>query len=177
MFLQRRKMNARVGVEPNIDNVADDLLLRMEGRWYLAYSGCPLWQKPEINTVSFNFHPRHLGEELVLEDRVEYIKNGKMRFRLGFDYPVEGIFNTFRWKGKGVNRTFRNHFEVTLITEDFMVLFFEKTLTSPTSIDILTRERLAGKDLMERIFDQIRNNETISAYLKDVRQVRQTQQL
>lgn len=173
-MINRNMMNGGIEDEPFIENINDDLLLAMEGRWYLQYSGCPLWQKNGIHTISFNFHIRHKGEDLVLEDRVEYIKNGKMRFRLGFDYPVEGIRNTFRWKGKGVNRTFRNHFEVTLINDRYMVLFFEKTLTSPTSIDIVTRSRSITRELEAEIFNAVRGNATIADYLDQVDRIRHT---
>lgn len=165
-------MNKGLEEEPFIENLNDDLLLAMEGRWYLQYSGCPLWHRSEVHTVSFNFHIRHKGEELVLEDRVEYIKNGKMRFRLGFDYPVQGIRNTFKWKGKGANRTFRNHFEVTIINERFMVLFFEKTLTSPTSIDILTRGKSMTPAEETEIYQAVSRHFTLVEYLKDMHRVR-----
>lgn len=170
-----RRRNAQAKQLQEGVNMDDDLLLKMEGRWYLIYSGCPLWLKDDINTISFNYIVRHVGEELVLEDRVEYIKNGKMRFRLGYDYPVEGIQNTFRWKGRGVNRTFRNHFEVVILEAEYMVLFFEKTLTSPTSIDILTRQRHIPQPLEEEIFQAVRDNPTVSEYFKDIRRVKQVQ--
>lgn len=149
----------------------DNLLLMMEGRWHLQYSGSPIWLKDEINTVTFHYGAIHLGEELVLEDRVEYIRNDKMRFRLGFDYPLDGIPRTFKWKGKGVNRTFRNHFEVTILKDDFMVLFFEKTITSPTAIDILTRARIITDAQKEVIFKAVRDNPTVRDYLGAVRKV------
>lgn len=170
-MMNENKMDGLLGSEPFIENLNDDLLLTMEGRWYLQFSGCPLWQKSGIHTVSFNFHIRHKGEDLVLEDRVEYIKNGKMRFRLGFDYPVEGIRNTFKWKGKGANRTFRNHFEVTIINERFMVLFFEKTLTSPTSIDIVTRAKTITKEMEDEIYLAVSRNSTLVQYLTDVEKI------
>lgn len=173
--MNRLRLQALFDDVPHIENTDDDLMLRMEGRWYLQFSGCPLWTREEVNTVSFNYHVRHLGEDLVLEDRVEYIKSGKMRFRLGYDYPVEGIPRTFRWKGKGINRTFRNHFEVSLINEDCMVLFFQKTLTSPTSIDVLTRQRIITPQREARIAQAVKAVETIAEYWEDVRKVRQTQ--
>ena len=151
--------------------MGDNLMLMMEGRWHLQYSGCHIWQKGEINAVTFHYGTKHLGEELVLEDRVEYIRNGKMRFRLGIDYPVEGIPRTFKWKGKGVNRTFRNHFEVSILNDDYMVLFFEKTITSPTAIDILTRARIISAAKKAEIFQMIRENLTIREYLADVKKV------
>lgn len=149
----------------------DNLMLLMEGRWHLQYSGCNIWQKTEIHAVTFHYGAKHIGEELVLEDRVEYIRSGKMRFRLGIDYPVEGISRTFKWKGKGVNRTFRNHFEVAILTDDYMVLFFEKTITSPTAIDILTRARIISDTKKEEIFQAIRENLTIRDYLAAVSKV------
>ncbi len=151
----------------------DNLLLMMEGRWHLQFTGCQLWLKDGINTVTFHYGARHIGEELVLEDRVEYIRKGKMRYRLGYDYPVDGIPNTFKWKGKGMNRTFRGHFEVSIINREYMVLFFEKTLTSPTSIDILTRARIISEEKKQEIFQAVRDNITIRDYLEAVRPVDQ----
>lgn len=154
-----------------VTQMDDNLLLMMEGRWHLQFSGCPIWLKNDVNTVTFHFGAMHQGEELVLEDRVEYIRNGKMRFRLGIDHPVDGIPRTFQWKGKGVNRTFRNHFEVAIINEKYLVLFFEKTITSPTAIDILTRARIITESQKETIFQAVRENITIRDYLDAVRPV------
>ncbi len=151
----------------------DNLLLNMEGRWYLQYTGSPLWHKEEIHTISFNYSVKHHGEELVLLDRVEYIRNNKMRFRLGVDFPVDGIARTFKWKGRGINRTFRKHFEVTIITDEYMVLFFEKTLTSPTSLDVVTRSRTLSDELKNEIFSAIEKNWTIQEYREDLQRIEQ----
>lgn len=72
-----------------------DYMDEISGRWFLQYSGSPFWKRDDINTISFNFKARHEGEELILDDKVEYRKNGKMRFRLGTDYPVEAFERTF----------------------------------------------------------------------------------
>lgn len=151
----------------------DNLLLKMEGRWYLQYTGSPLWHKKEIHTITFNYKVKHHGEELVLLDRVEYIRANKMRFRLGVDFPVDGIARTFQWKGRGINRTFRKHFEVVLITMEYMVLFFESTLTSPTSLDVVTRSRTMSENLKVEIFSAIEKNWTIQEYLKDLKRIDQ----
>ena len=153
--------------------MGDNLMLKMEGRWYLQYTGSPLWHRQEIHTISFNYSVKHLGEELVLMDRVEYIRSNKMRFRLGVDFPVPGIARTFKWKGKGMNRTFRKHFEVSIITPEYMVLFFEKTLTSPTSLDVVTRRRNMTEELKAEIFSAIENNWTIQEYLNDLQPIEQ----
>ena len=84
---------------------------------------------------------------------------------------MDGIPRTFQWKGKGVNRTFRNHFEVAIINENYLVLFFEKTITSPTAIDVLTRARIITESQKETIFQAVRENITIRDYLDAVRPV------
>ncbi|PKK40318.1 hypothetical protein ABB02_00427 [Clostridiaceae bacterium JG1575] len=154
--------------------MSDEVLLKMEGRWYLQYSGCPLWTRPDVSTVSFYYKVQHKGEVLIVGDRVEYKKKGRMRFRLGYDTPVQGIAATFRWRGKGVNRTFRKHFEVTILKEEYMVLFFEKTLTSPTSIDVVTRKRNLSAGEVQEIFAMLREDPTVKDYVKDLLPVRQS---
>ncbi|GEM_PF-841996 len=151
----------------------DTILKLIEGRWYLQYSGSPLWSKEDVSKVTFNYKLIHRGETLVLEDKVEYMKNGKMRFRLGYDYPVEGIPMTFKWKGVGVNRFYRNRFEVTILTPDYMVMFFEKTITSPTSIDILTRNKTITEEFKNQIFKEISENQTVKEFLGSIEKVTQ----
>lgn len=150
------------------NNLSLDYLRQVEGRWYLQFTGSPFWQKDQINTVTFNYQLMHVGDVLVLEDKVEYIRNSKMRFRLGYDYPIEEFERTFKWKGKGINRFFRNRFEISILTKEYMVLFFEKTVLSPACIDIVTREKNISQELEEEIFSQIEKNETIKQYLEDV---------
>ncbi len=33
----------------------DREMQKMEGRWFLQYSGCPSWKKGSIDTISFDF--------------------------------------------------------------------------------------------------------------------------
>lgn len=154
--------------------MSEDALLKLiEGRWYLQYSGSPMWSKLDISTVTFNYKLLHRGEKLALEDKVEYMKGGKMRFRLGYDYHYEDIPMTFKWKGIGVNRFFRNRFEISILTEDYMVLFFEKTITSPTGIDILTRRKEISPEYEKQIFSEIEKNQTVNQYLEKVEKVTQ----
>lgn len=153
----------------------DEILKAIEGRWYLQYSGSPMWVREGISTVTFDYKLLHKGEMLVLEDKVEYMRDGKMRFRMGYDYPVEDIPLTFRWKGRGLNRFFRNRFEISIFNEKYIVLFFEKTVTSPTSIDVLTRDREVDDLLLDEIFDTIRNNKTVGYFLDKLGKVSQNQ--
>lgn len=149
----------------------DSQLKNVEGRWYLQFSGSPFWQKDDFSIITFNYTLIHKGEELVLEDRVEYMRNGMMRFRLGYDYPVEEFLNTFRWKGVGINRFFRNRFEISIINPEYMVIFYEKTVLSPACLDIVTREKTPGAELEDRIFREICASETLCPYLQNVEKI------
>lgn len=155
--------------------MTDDLFHALEGRWFLQYSGCPLWQKKTIREVTYRYKAIHRGEELVLEDRVEFLNRGRMRFRWAYDLPVEGIPNTFRWKGLGVNRAFRRYFEVLEVTEDYLVLFFEKTLVSPTALDIATRSRRPEAEVLAKILDKLAKNPNLTEFVNQLEKVKQTE--
>lgn len=152
----------------------DNELKKVEGRWYLNFSGSPLWQKDEYTIITFNYSLIHKGEELVLEDKVEYMKNGKMRFRLGYDYSIEEFQRTFKWKGVGINRYFRNRFEISILEDNYMVLFYEKTILSPASIDIVSKYKVIDEKLEDEIFKRIEENETIAQYLSEVEKIEQS---
>lgn len=118
----------------------DREMQKMEGRWFLQYSGCPLWKKGSIDTISFDFELMHKGEDLVLKEQVEFRKNSKMKVKKGFEIPDEKT-GTFHWRGVGMNRLFRNTSKVLYNAEGILVMWFEKTISAPESIDILTRKK------------------------------------
>jgi hypothetical protein len=69
--------------------MTDREMKKMEGRWFLQYSGCPLWKRVNIDTISFDYELMHKGENLVLKEQVEFRKNGKMKMKKGFEIPDE----------------------------------------------------------------------------------------
>lgn len=118
----------------------DKQMQKMEGRWYLQYSGCPMWKKGSIDTISFDYELMHKGEDLVLKEQVEYRKNGKMKMKKGFEVPVdEGT--SFRWQGAGMNKLFRNSSKVLYNDDGILIIWFEKTVSIPESIDVLTKKK------------------------------------
>jgi len=148
----------------------DKELKRMEGRWYLQYSGCPLWKRGSIDTISFNYDVQHKGEELVLHEQVEYRKNGKMKMKRGFEIPVEGT-ESFSWKGAGMNRIFRNGSRVLHLQEGMLVMWFERTLSTPESIDVLTRKKHLNAQESTHILQLVANLPEASPYLADLESV------
>lgn len=127
-------------MERRIFLVTDRKLKSIEGRWFLQYSGCPLWLRGNVDTISFNYELEHKGEELVLKERIEFRKNGKMKMKRGFEIPSEDA-NFFQWKGIGLNKFFRNKSKILHHEDNLLVMWFEKTVSTPESIDVLTRKK------------------------------------
>lgn len=118
----------------------DRELKSIEGRWFLQYSGCPLWRKGNVDTISFNYELEHKGEELVLKESIEFRQNGKMKMKRGFEIPSEES-EFFTWKGKGFDKFFRNKSKILYHEENLLVIWFEKTVSTPESVDVLTRRK------------------------------------
>lgn len=143
----------------------DKKLKDMEGRWFLQYSGCLLWKKGKIDTISFNYHMEHLGEELVLKEQVEYRENGKMRMKRGYEIPLDDTGRVFGWKGIGLHRIFRTRTEVLYQDTDTLILWFDKTLRAPASIDVLTRQKHIDGKRSQEILRLVENHDTLRPYL------------
>lgn len=148
----------------------DRELKKMEGRWFLQYSGCPLWQKGNIDTISFNYELMHKGEDLVLKEKVEFRKNGKMKIKRGFEIPLEksGVMN---WKGSGMNRFFRNQSKVLYNMEGILIIWFEKTMSTPESIDVLTRKKHLSAEESAYIFNILEKLEDTTKFISELESV------
>ncbi|MBO1265728.1 hypothetical protein J3A84_11875 [Proteiniclasticum sp. SCR006] len=148
----------------------DRELKKLEGRWFLQYSGCPLWQKGSIDTISFNYELMHKGENLVLKEKVEFRKNGKMKIKRGFEIPMEGS-NVLNWKGIGMNKFFRNQSKVLYNKEGILIMWFEKTISTPESIDVLTRKKHLSAEESVYIFSILENLKETSGYVGELESV------
>ncbi|NCC78762.1 MAG: hypothetical protein EOM07_04080 [Clostridia bacterium] len=148
----------------------DRELKKLEGRWFLQYSGCPLWQKGSIDTISFNYELMHKGENLVLKEKVEFRKNGKMKIKRGFEIPMEDS-NVLNWKGIGMNKFFRNQSKVLYNKEGILIMWFEKTISTPESIDVLTRKKHLSAEESAYIFSILENLKETSGYIGELESV------
>lgn len=148
----------------------DRELKKLEGRWFLQYSGCPLWQKGSIDTISFNYELMHKGENLVLKEKVEFRKNGKMKTKRGFEIPMEDS-NVLNWKGIGMNKFFRNQSKVLYNKEGILIMWFEKTISTPESIDVLTRKKHLSAEESAYIFSILENLKETSGYIGELESV------
>ena len=159
---------ARLGEAAGVIHMTDKIMKEMEGRWFLQYSGCPMWKSGNIDTISFNYTLEHRGEELVLKDVVEYRKNGRMRVKSGIDIPGDDG-RTFQWRGIGVgSKLFRGKSRVLLNEDGILVIWFERTLGSQESIDVLTRKRHLTSKESEYILSILEKSEEYSRFIGNI---------
>ncbi|MGB4588742.1 MAG: hypothetical protein WBI17_05835 [Clostridiaceae bacterium] len=144
-------------------------LKKLEGRWVLQYSGCPMWRKTNIDTITFNYELQHRGEELVLREQVEFRRNGKMKSKRGYEIPSEDS-DLMTWKGIGMNKLFRTHSKVLYNHDGILIMWFEKTMQYPESIDVLTRKKHLSAHESEYIFTILKGKD-FSAYLDELESV------
>jgi len=150
--------------------MTDREMKKMEGRWFLQYSGCPLWKRVNIDTISFDYELMHKGENLVLKEQVEFRKNGKMKMKKGFEIPDEET-GTFHWRGVGMNRLFRNRSKVLYNDEGILIMWFEKTVSTPESIDILTRKKHLTAQESGYIFKLLENITEAKGFISNLESV------
>ncbi len=150
--------------------MTDRELKSLEGRWFLQYSGCPLWLRENVDMISFNYELEHKGEELVLKERIEYRKNGKMKMKRGFEIPSEDS-KFFQWKGIGMNKFFRNKSKILYNKEDLLVMWFEKTVSTPESIDVLTRQKDFSSKESKEIIKKLEEIPKVKKHLNQIEPV------
>lgn len=148
----------------------DRALKKMEGRWFLQYSGCPLWKRGNTDTISFNYELIYRGEELVLKEQVEFRKNGKMKMKRGYEVPTEGS-DILEWRGVGMNRLFRNRSKVLYNDEGILIMWFEKTISTPESLDVLTKKKHLSAGESTYIFSLLENIEGSEKYMEELESV------
>lgn len=139
--------------------MTDKELKKLEGRWFLQYSGCPMWKKTNIDTISFNYELKHMGEELVLKEQLEFRRNGKMRMKRGYEISSDDS-ETLTWKGKGLDKNFRTHSKVLYNEEGLLIMWFDTTKHCAESIDVLTRKKFLNAQESEYIFSVLKRPET-----------------
>ena len=87
------------------------------------------------------------SEILLVGKKIGFIGAGVMgKFMIlnlmkkGFEVPVdEGT--SFRWQGAGMNKLFRNSSKVLYNDDGILIIWFEKTVSIPESIDVLTKKK------------------------------------
>ncbi|MBR9919248.1 MAG: lipocalin family protein [Bacteroidetes bacterium] len=140
----------------------------LAGRWHILLTNFPMWLKGDKAAPSFNYIPREDG----LNDRVQYIKNGKEKSIEGFSKVVTPDNRNFVWRGKGLLWLFRSKWQIDFMARDksWMIVSFARTLFTPAGYDVVCRQAepdADSKEHMEQILRSMGLQETLKAVKQD----------
>jgi hypothetical protein len=109
----------------------------LEGKWFILYSDFPMWTSGKRKYPSLNYTLIEKNSKFCIEDKVKYEAGGKSRSIDGFDQYLGN--GEFMWKGKGILSILRSRWKVIVMEKDWMLIYFEKTLFTPSGYDLISR--------------------------------------
>ncbi len=121
----------------------------LPGRWTVKATNFPMWLSGERRDPSFEYVTLR-ERPLVLADEVSYTDaDGKIRTIRGVD-RWNGV--GFTWKMNGLRGLFvRSRWEVAGVRQGLVVLRFEKSVVSPSGVDVIVGEGLDATELRSYI--------------------------
>lgn len=129
---------------PHFDDVAT-LARLLPGRWTIKATNFPMWLSGERREPSFEYGLVR-EQPLTLSDRVSYVGyDGKPKTILGTDH-WNGT--GFTWKMRGIGGLFvRSHWQVAGVRQGLVVIRFEKSLVTPSGVDVVVADGLDATEL------------------------------
>ncbi|RYU92919.1 hypothetical protein [Emticicia agri] len=117
------------------------LFSALVGTWFICYTNFPMWLKGDKINPTFNYSVTTQKGEKVLLDEVKYLKKGKEKTIIGYDYQNDKDSTAFVWRGKGILGLLKSKWRVALIDPkgQWTVIAFSKTLFTPEGVDIISR--------------------------------------
>lgn len=111
----------------------------LPGTWHLQATSFPMWLKGDKLDPTFTYTPAGEGR-LLDEVRYRHADSGKPGAIVGYD-RVQGDGSRFVWRGKGLLFIARSQWSVVHVAPsgDFAIIRFEKTLFTPSGVDVITR--------------------------------------
>lgn len=119
---------------------------QLPGRWLIQATNFPMWLSEKRKNPSITYGLL-ATEPVTLSDRVEYRnRKGKTKVIKGVDSAVENGKN-FKWRGEGVLVVLSSCWSIVAMEENILIIRFEKSLVTPSGIDVLIREGTSICDL------------------------------
>ena len=83
-----------------------------------------------------------------------------MKTKRGYEIPSEDS-DLMTWRGIGLNKLFRTRSKVLYNEDGILIMWFEKTMHTPESIDILTRKKYLNAQESEYIFTILKEKDLV----------------
>ncbi|MFN8285537.1 MAG: hypothetical protein U0V74_02230 [Chitinophagales bacterium] len=142
------------------------------GQWHLLYSTFPMWQKHKVHEVTFNYAVTTLNGKPALTDEVKYMKGNTAKSIKGIDTAIDGLSDTYRWRGKGILRLLSSTWKIEWKNSerDCLVLSFEKTFFTLAGLDIICRNKNSQWQAQQAIA-HVSKQERFAVYLPELKLV------
>ena len=146
----------------------------LAGTWFICYSNFPVWLKGDKINPTFNYTITTRKEQNVLLDEVKYIRNGKQKTIVGYDYQDEKDSTAFVWRGKGILGLLKSKWRVALIDPNgqWAVIAFSKTLFTPEGVDIISRAPEISEETVKEIKKLMEKDEDLKKHLENLNNLR-----
>lgn len=120
----------------------------LPGTWRISATNFPIWVNGSRRDPEFEYVLK-TEVPLILDDRVHFTdERGRRRTVAGTDRRVG---DHFVWKGVGALSLLRSHWHVASLTDDVLVIHFEKSPVTPAGTDIAVRAGTEHPELRRRI--------------------------
>lgn len=132
-------------------------LQTLEGKWYIILSNFPMWLKGDKTNPTFNYKVAEKDGTWGLKDEVKYIQNGRTKSINGFDKPLNSENTAFEWRGNGLLSLLSSKWQILYVdtTDQWVIIYFEKTLFTPKGYDVICREKQPNALIMKKIEEKL----------------------
>ena len=126
----------------------DTIRYSLPGIWHISATNFPMWVNGSRRDPEFEYALRAEGS-LALDERVHYTdERDRRRTITGTD---RWVGDHFVWRGSGALGLLRSHWHVAFLSDDVLVLHFEKSSVTPAGTDIAIRAGSEHPELRRRI--------------------------
>ena len=129
-------------------------LQQISGLWHIYATNFPMWLSGKRTNPTFQYTLDKYEKGIRLIDVVSYHQNGNFKTINGYDFPLNKANTAFEWRGKGWMYFIKSKWKIIHVSpdEEWMIIYFEKTLFTPKGFDVITR----CKDPSEKIRAEIK---------------------
>ena len=138
-----------------MESIGKVSLQSLEGRWYIHLTNFPMWLNGHRTHPTFNYTIQKSNDIIGLRDEVLFIKNGKRKAIRGFDTPLNVENTKFEWRGNGWMKILKSRWELLYVTEQWAIIYFEKTLFTPKGYDVIARDEKLSDEVVAEINAQL----------------------
>ncbi len=114
----------------------------IEGTWYILATNFPTWTSGDNTETRLIYKRRAAADGVVeLDDRVEFLSDGKPSSYVGFDTQDPANDAHFTWRGDGLLALFPTEWYVAVVDPRgrWMITYYSDTVPALHAVDVIAR--------------------------------------